>query len=225
MIQPRHRRALVGLALFGLALVGLAASLLATPALAAKAPPPSALSRDDQATVQKALAYLQGVTTAQGHFTQTDPRGNAASGIFYLQRPGKARLDYDPPSGVTIASNGHVLTEVNRRLKTIQSAPLGFTPFALFLSNNIRLEKGVTITAVTHTAQGFSLTARRGRRTTSGQITFSFSTEPMALKGWSLTEPQGGTTVVRLTDFARAAPHPTAFFEPVLPPAAPAAEN
>ena len=218
MIVPSRRRALVGLTV----------CLLATPVLAAGPPPPAAapaLSPDDQATVQRALAYLQGARTAQGHFIQTDPRGNAATGIFYLQRPGKARLDYDPPSGVTIASNGHVLTQVNRRLKTVQSVPLGFTPFALFLSNNIRLEKGVTISAVTHTAQGFSLTARRGRKTTQGQITFNFSTEPMSLKGWSLTEPQGGTTVVRLTDFASSGSHATAFFEPVLPPTPPPAEN
>lgn len=214
MIQPRRRRALIGLAL----------ALLAEPAFAAAAPPP-VLSPQDQATVQRALAYLQGVTTAQGHFVQTNPRGGSASGIFYLQRPGKARLDYDPPSGVTVASDGHVLTQVNRRLKTIQSAPLGFTPFALFLSSNIRLEKGVTISAVTHTAQGFSLTARRGRKTTQGQITFNFAAEPISLKGWSLTEPQGRTTVVRLTDFARSAPHPTAFFEPVLPPTPPPSEN
>ena len=215
MIQPSRHRALVGLAI----------SLLATPVFAAATPPPAALSPDDQATVQRALAYLQGVTTAQGHFVQTDPRGGSAGGIFYLQRPGKARLDYDLPSGVTVASNGRLLTQVNRRLKTVQSAPLGFTPFAMFLARDIRLDKGVTISAVTHSAKGFDLTARRGRKTTRGQITLNFSDAPIALKGWSLTEPQGGTTVVRLTDFAPSRSHPTAFFEPALPPAPAPAEN
>ena len=209
------------------ALAGVAVALMAAPIFAANAPPPPApvLSPQDQADVQRALAYLQGVTTAQGHFVQTDPRGGSAGGIFYLQRPGKARLDYDPPSGVSVASDGHVLTQVNRRLKTIQSAPLGFTPFAMFLARDIRLDKGVTITAVTHTAQGFALTARRGRKNTQGQITLNFSNAPVALEGWSLTEPQGGTTVVRLTDFARSGSHPTAFFEPVLPPAPAPREN
>lgn len=197
-------------------------ALTAAPSLAAVTPPPSpVLSAEDRALVQRAAAYLEGLTTVEGRFTQTNPRGGAASGTFYLQRPGKARLDYDAPSGVTVASDGRALTAVDRRLKTIQRVPLGFTPFAMFLARNIRLDKGVTITGVNHTAQGFSLTAQRGRKATQGQIALSFANSPLALKGWALTEPQGGTTTVSLAGLAPAASHPTAFFQPILPPAAP----
>lgn len=195
----------------------LAAAVAASPVLAAGAPP--SLSAQDQATVAQATAYLESLNTVEGHFTQTNARGRTAAGIFYLQRPGKARLDYDPPSGVTVASDGRAMTWIDRRLKTIQRAPLGFTPFALFLARNIRLDKGVTVSGVTRTAQGFSLTARKGQKNTQGQITLSFSAAPLALKGWALTEPQGGTTTVILSTLVPAAPHAMAFFQPILPPA------
>ena len=207
-----------------LALATALGALAFTPAFAAtmpSAPVAAPLSPQDQALVQKASAYLENLSTVAGRFTQTNPRGGAADGTFYLQRPGKARLDYDAPSGVTVASDGRAVTAVDRRLKTIQRVPLGFTPFALFLARNIRLDKGVTITGVNHTAQGFSLTAQRGHKATRGQIALSFSVAPLVLRGWALTEPQGGTTTVVLSNLAPAAAHPMAFFQPVLPPSAP----
>lgn len=199
------------------------AALCVAPAFAAVPPaavaPP--LSPQDQALVQQASAYLENLGTVEGHFTQMNPRGGSAGGMFYLQRPGKARLDYDAPSGVTVASDGRAVTAVDRRLKTIQRVPLGFTPFAMFLARNIRLDKGVTITGVSHAAQGFSLTAQKGRKATRGQIALSFSTAPLVLRGWALTEPQGGTTTVVLSNLTPAAAHPMAFFQPILPPTAP----
>lgn len=198
---------------------GLAAASVCCAAIAQAASPaaPPPLAPQDQATVQRVIAYLESITTAEGYFTQTDPRGGQAGGVFFLQRPGKARLDYDPPSGLTVASDGRALTAVDRRLKTIQRVPLGFTPFAMFLARNIRLDKDVAVSTVTRTAQGLSLTARRGRKASQGQITLNFSDSPLALKGWTITEPQGGTTTVVLNHFAPAAGHPTAFFQPTLP--------
>ena len=124
-------------------------------ALADKAPPP--LSADDKATVDKAVAYLQNLGEAKGRFEQTDARGGVSHGELYLKRPGRARFAYDPPSGLLVISDGSSVLVSDPRLKTTNRYPLGSTPLSLFLAKQVRLDKGVVVSAVSRFSDGFSL--------------------------------------------------------------------
>ncbi|MDB5448335.1 MAG: lolA [Phenylobacterium sp.] len=188
--------------------LALAASALAGPALAQGAPAPQ-----DQALVARATAYLEGLTQAKARFVQTDGRGQTSQGTVYLKRPGKARFAYDPPSGLLVVSNGATVSVADSRLKTFDSYPLGMTPLSLFLARTIRLDKGVQVTGVSRMSDGFTLTARDGRKQTAGQIALTFADAPMQLVGWAVTDAQGRTTRVRLLDLAPAASLDPGLFE------------
>ena len=172
-------------------------------AFAAAAPPTPAISADDQALVDKAVAYLQGLSEAKGRFTQTDGRGPPASGEIFLKRPGKARFAYDPPSGLLVVSDGGRVIVQDKRLNTFNAYPLGATPLSLFLAKTIRLDRGVQVTRVSRAADGFTITARDGKRETAGQITLSFTDNPMALSAWTVTDAQGRSTQVRIAGLQR----------------------
>jgi outer membrane lipoprotein-sorting protein len=172
---------------------------LASPALAAPAPP---LSPQDQALVQKATAYLEGLTEAKGRFVQIDARGVSTEGTLFLKRPGKARFAYDPPAGLLVVSDGGNVSIQNSRLKTFDSYPLMATPLSLFLAKRIRLDRGVVVTRVSQLSDGFSVTARDGHKQTEGSITLTFLSEPMTLAGWTVADAQGQTTV-RLSGLER----------------------
>ena len=186
------RRTLLGAVLTGGAMAALPAVALA------------ALSPDDQALVSKAVAYLEGLEAAEARFAQTDPRGGTTQGRLYLQRPGKARFDYDPPSGMLVVSDGKIVGIADKRLKTVNRLWLSQTPLALFLAKQIRLDKGVTVTRVTRMAGGFSITAADAKKETKGSITLNFTDGPMALAGWTVTDVQGSTRV-QLSGLKRAA--------------------
>jgi len=175
----------------------LAALPFATSAFAA-APPAAAISADDQALVDKAVAYLQALSEAKGRFTQTDARGAVSTGELFLKRPGKARFAYDPPSGLLVVSDGGAVAIQDSRLKTFDSYPLGATPLSLFLARNIRLDRGVQVTRVARAADGFTIVARDGKKETAGQIALTFSNDPISLKGWAVTDARGQTTQVRI---------------------------
>ncbi len=179
-----------------LAALPLAAAVV--PHVAWAATPAPALSAADQALVDKAVAYLQGLGEAKGRFTQTDARGTVSQGELYLKRPGKARFAYDPPSGLLVVSDGGAVAIQDSRLKTFDSYPLGATPLSLFLAKTIRLDKGVQVTRVSRAADGFSITARDGKRETAGQLVLTFADEPMSLKSWIVTDAQGRTTQIRI---------------------------
>ena len=188
--------------------LGVAAAALAGPALAQ-----GALPAEDQQLVARATAYLEGLAQAKARFIQTDPRGQTTQGTVYLKRPGKARFAYDPPSGLLVVSDGSTVSVADSRLKTFDKYPLGSTPLSLFLAKTIRLDRGVQVTGVSRAADGFTLTARDGKRQTAGQLTLSFLENPLRLAGWTVTDAQGRATRVQLSDLAPATDLDPGLFE------------
>jgi outer membrane lipoprotein-sorting protein len=186
----------------------------AAPALVHAAPPPPAaatLSPEDKTLVDRAAAYLDGLTQARAEFVQTDARGNVSRGELFLNRPGKARFEYQPPSSMIVVANGHTVTVYNQRLQTFDSYPLASTPLALFLQKQVRLDGKVVITRVERSSGGFRLTARDAKHPGRGEITLTFSDEPMALKQWSIVDSQGARTTVQINDL-----RPTSGLDPSL---------
>lgn len=182
------------LALFALTGAAHAQTPASRPAAAA------ALTAADQALVDRAVAYLEALGSATGRFVQTDARGAVTQGAIALQRPGKARFDYDPPSGLLVVAGNGAVAVSDRRLKTFDSYPIGATPLGLFLAGRIKLDGGVKVTRVTRLSDGFSLTAEDPKKQTRGSITLNFSDQPLRLLGWSLIDPRGALTRVRLVD-------------------------
>ena len=204
-----RRKAIVGL-VFG-AVAGRAAAAAPSATPGPEAPP--ALSSDDAREVARVVDYLQGLTSAQSRFVQTDARGAQSEGTFYLQRPGRARFEYDPPSGLVIASDGRDVTVVDRRLKTKHVYPLSATPLALFLARSIRLDRGVIVRQVIHEGGGVTVVAEDAKGKARGQIALTFSEAPLALTGWAVKDARGGVVKVRLAALTHAAPHDPGFFE------------
>jgi outer membrane lipoprotein-sorting protein len=176
-------------------LLGAAPALL-LPTVAQAQP---SLSAEDGALVQKAQVYLQGLSRAKGRFVQTSPRGAVTRGALYLQRPGKARFQYDPPSNLLVVADGYNVSVWDARLKTFDRYPLGATPLSLFLAKTIRLNEGVVVTDVRRFADGFTIIARDGKRQAEGQVSLTFSNQPIALREWILTDAQGAATRVSIS--------------------------
>ena len=145
---------------------------------------------------------------------QTDGQGRTTQGTFYLKRPGRARFEYDAPSGMVVVADGAAVTVADSRLMTFNRYPLGSTPLSLFLARNIRLDKSVAITGVDHVPGGFVILARDGARKTPGQLALAFSEQPMQLTSWSVTDAQGRTTRVRLIGLQRTSGLDKALFTP-----------
>jgi outer membrane lipoprotein-sorting protein len=193
-------------------LAGLAWAAL-VPALAWGAAPPPPLTAEDRQEVARIVDYLQGLGSVKSGFVQTNARGASAGGTFYLQLPGRARFEYDPPSGLVMAADGRNMTEVDRRLKTRHVYALASTPLALILERNIRLDRGVVVRQVTHDRGSVTLVVEDARKKARGQVALNFSEAPLSLTGWTLQEGRGGAIKVRLAGLTPSAPHDQSFFE------------
>jgi outer membrane lipoprotein-sorting protein len=92
---------------------------------------------------------------------------------------------------------------------------------SIFLAKEIRLDRGIKVVRVDHLADGFTLTARDMRRQSEGQIALTFSSNPLQLRGWTVTDAQGLSTRVSLQDFTLSAPFDASVFKPANPYAKP----
>ena len=184
-------------------------AVFAAPARAAAAHP----SAEDQILIERGRYCLLRLTSAMGRFSQVDPAGRVSTGSFYLHRPGRARFDYDPPSGLVLASNGYRVAVLDRRLHTFNAYPLFATPLGVLLSRDIRIDKQVEIGAVRRTPGGFEIIAWAAAHKGEGSIALEFKDPPLSLTGWRITDPQGGVTRVTLIDFGPSKPMPNRFFD------------
>jgi outer membrane lipoprotein-sorting protein len=176
------------------------------------APSPALCAAADDPRVAQAVAYLDTLNDVKARFAQSDGRGDVAEGAVYLARPGRARFEYDPPSGLLITSDGRTVTLSDARLKTLQRIPLASTPLAVFLADHVRLDRGARVTRVDPSADGFSITARDTRNLSGGEITLYFADRPMRLSGWAITDAQARTTRVSLGALTPFSPPSDAFF-------------
>ncbi|HUO22860.1 MAG TPA: outer membrane lipoprotein carrier protein LolA [Caulobacteraceae bacterium] len=179
-------------------LLGLIGAGLCAPA--ALASTPANLSAADQASIDAANAYLQGLDAAKGRFEQTSPRGAVSTGDLYVQRPGKARFAYDPQFGLLVVADGKSISVYDSRLKTFDKAPLNATPLGMLLSHEVRLDRDVQILRVDHYADYFALTLRDATGRADGRIVLYFNAVPVSLRGWTVIDAQNRQTQVRLLD-------------------------
>jgi outer membrane lipoprotein-sorting protein len=180
------------------------AALAALPAIAAAQTATAALSPHELAMVDQATKYLQSLNEVEGRFEQTSPRGAVQTGDIFLKRPGKARFQYDAPSGLTVVSDGKNVMVWDSHLRTFDKTPLGATPLAILLARQIRLDQDVEVFRVGNFDDGFYLSARNanGQTRTEGYITIIFGGKPLALRGWTLVDGQGQATKLKITSLA-----------------------
>jgi outer membrane lipoprotein-sorting protein len=169
------------------------------PALAA-APPRPALAPADQADLQRIQAYLNSIKTVTGKFEQTNPDGSVSNGTIWLSRPGKMRFEYQAPTKTLIVSDGDFIEINDRNTDDIQFVPVKDTPAWLILREGITLSGDVTVTRFERGPKTFRVTVVQSDDQSNSSLVLVFSDDPLALRQWTVIDPQGQTTNVALTD-------------------------
>jgi outer membrane lipoprotein-sorting protein len=161
----------------------------------------AALTPADQKEVDRAETYLNAVTILRAHFLQVAPDGSTAEGTLSLSRPGRLRLDYDPPTPMIILANGDWLVYHDSQLDHTSYVDIDSTPAALLVKKDLHLNAdGATVTGVARKPGLVEISAVKEKDPRQGKITLIFSEAPYQLKQWLVTDAQGQTTTVSLYD-------------------------
>jgi len=154
-----------------------------------------------RALLEKVNTYFNSVTTLVGKFVQVGPDGNKTEGQFYMQKPGKIRFEYDPPSPIELISDGDTVAVRDRKLVTQDIYPLSQTPLKFLLSDKLDLMKDANVVG-TYQDELFVTVVIEERNVLAGthRLMIMFGKKDMQLKQWTVTDPQGYDTTVAVSD-------------------------
>lgn len=148
---------------------------------------------------KKYETYLNGIKTLSGQFTQLNSNGQMATGTIRISRPGKIRLEYDPPSHLLIISNGEWLINYDKEDGESTYVSLDSTPAAFILRPHVRFHGDVEVTNIIPKDNITEISLVRTDEPEAGLITLVFEDNPLALKEWRIVDAQGIETRVMLS--------------------------
>jgi outer membrane lipoprotein-sorting protein len=152
---------------------------------------------NQKAQAARVSAYLSSLSTLVGNFVQVGPDGSKTRGDFYIQKPGKVRFEYDPPSSISIVADGSSVAVRDRKLATQDIYPLSQTPLRYLLSDRIDLMKDTNVVSVTSDDLYISVTIEEKQALIgTSRLMLMIGAKDGQLKQWTVTDPQGYDTTV-----------------------------
>ncbi|HTZ03335.1 MAG TPA: outer membrane lipoprotein carrier protein LolA [Xanthobacteraceae bacterium] len=157
----------------------------------------TAFDDKQRALLERISTYLSGIQTMVGNFVQIGPDGNRTQGTFYLQKPGRVRFEYNPPSPIDIIADGSSVVVRDRKLATQDLYPLSQTPLRYLLADHIDLLRDADVTSVTSDDTYATVTVEQKQLMIgTDKLMIMFDAKTLALKQWTVTDPQGFDTTV-----------------------------
>ena len=152
---------------------------------------------NQKAQAARVSSYLSSLNTLVGNFVQVGPDGAKTKGDFYIQKPGKVRFEYDPPTPIAMIADGSSLAVRDRKLATQDIYPLSQTPLRYLLSDRIDLLKDTNVVNVTADDQYITVTIEeKSAIIGTSRLMLMMGAKDNQLKQWTVTDPQGYDTTV-----------------------------
>ena len=148
--------------------------------------------------------YLNSLTTVEADFTQVNSDGSISTGKIYIRRPGRVRFEYAPPDRSLVIAGGQQVAVFDAKSnQPPEQYPLKRTPLNLILAENIDLSRAKMV--VGHTEDGTSTRVRAQDPETPeyGTIELVFTSNPVELRQWIITDDLGQQTTVVLGELKK----------------------
>jgi outer membrane lipoprotein-sorting protein len=150
-----------------------------------------------RALLERVSTYLSGVQTMVGNFVQIGPDGGRTEGTFYIQKPGKVRFAYNPPSPIDIIADGSSVIVRDRKLATQDLYPLSQTPLRYLLADHIDLMRDTNVVSVSSDDTFVTVVIEeKVLAIGTNRLMIMFDAKNLQLKQWTVTDPQGLDTTV-----------------------------
>jgi outer membrane lipoprotein-sorting protein len=155
-------------------------------------------------SLDQVSAYLNGLQTAQGGFTQINADGTLSTGQIYIKRPGRIRFEYNAPdNSLVMAGGGQVAIFDPRSNNGPDRYPLNQTPLKIILERNVDLARASMVMGHTSDGTTTTVTAQDPAHPQYGNIQMVFTANPVELRQWIVTDEVGSQTTMILNDLVR----------------------
>ena len=154
---------------------------------------------DNENLIEKTSEYLNNIDTLTSKFIQIDQYGNSLTGILFIEKPGKMRIEYDEPEQILIVVDGYYLIYVDKEIDQATYIDIDDTPAKYLLDPNWSF--GSDEVEIYHTiADGdlISIFARPSDKNSKEKIKFVFKDNPLELRQWEILDQKKTSITVTL---------------------------
>ena len=157
------------------------------------------LTKQDVADLVRIERHLNGIKTMRARFLQISSDGSYSEGMIHLSRPGRMRIEYDPPNPIMVIADGSSLIYVDKEMKQATAVLLSLTPADLLLRENLSFtSEEILITGFKRSPGIIRVSLVKAESPLDGQLTLVFSDMPLELRKWAVNDAQGVKTTVSL---------------------------
>lgn len=183
------------------AAIGLcAAGAAASPALAQSSrAQPYLMTTEEAVLLKQAAQHLNTIRSMRSRFAQTSSQGNYAEGTVYMRRPGRLRIEYDPPAQVLVVANGSYVIYEDGELGQVSYIGLGDTPLGILLRETVEFtDPDITVTGMRQGGGLLEIDIVETEDPGQGVLTLVFATSPLELRQWRVRDAQNIQVTVTL---------------------------
>ena len=141
--------------------------------------------------------YLGDIKTLQAEFSQTNHTEDIMTGIFFLKKPGKIRLSYDPPQNLQIVSKQQavLIFDPQNGGSGPLTYPLHSTPLSFLIKDDLSL-------FINENGESLELDNLIIFKVRNPQYNLSieFNKNPISLLGWEFENQMGELIKIRLNN-------------------------
>ncbi len=178
--------------------------LAPTFSLAGNVKPVTFLSEKETAKYKKTITrvqdYLSGLTTITSEFIQVAPDGKLTSGKFFLERPGRMRWQYNPPTPILMVANGSEMIYYDYELEQLSHIPLDATLIGFLAQEKIRFDGSVGIISFSEKNGTIRIGVAQKEKPSEGQLVLELSDKPLLIRNMVVTDASGQVTTVSLNN-------------------------
>ncbi len=170
------------------------------------------INESDDVYLKKVETYVNSLKKISGKFSQHSSNGAKDAGKFYINKPGKMRLEYESP--ILLVADGTSIVYEDKKSNQISYISMNSNPASIILNGNITLtgkKPSVKIKKIEEGEKTTEITLTTANEKQSGVITLIFENKPLSLSGWRVRDAQGITTEVTLSEIK-----PESYFDPSL---------
>jgi outer membrane lipoprotein-sorting protein len=158
------------------------------------------LTPEDRQTLSRIEKYLSSITTVAADFIQTSPGGDVSQGKFFLERPGKLRMEYKPPMPILMVANNGDIIYYDKELDQVTHIPMGDTLVGFLARAQVKFDETVVITDFSHAEKVLRITLVQAKRPRDGSLALEFTDYPLVLRNMIVSDAAGQKTIVALNN-------------------------
>ena len=161
------------------------------------------ISSFDNKLLNQLENYLNQLNNISSQFIQSSTSGSEKTGEILISKPGKLRIEYKKSKELLIVADGKWLHYFDIELNEIQSVIIEKSPAWILLKKNIDLKNDFNISKLEKTSGKITLTLVDKNIENIEKVELVFSSNPIKLKKWVVTDTQEIETTIALLNIIK----------------------